>query len=81
MEEEIPEKIKKIADTLLKGGLAITDSEAINKAKEMVETEEKFKKSIREKGVKPVNRIMPGFDEDKSVNELIKEEEEREETD
>lgn len=77
------EKIRKIADVLKNSGLALSESEALNRAKEIAKTEEKIKNSIKEKGIKPSNFVIPSFDEDKSdkpISELMKEAKEEEKT-
>ena len=66
MNEE--EKIKQIAE-VLKNTLLLSDNEALNKAKEMYETEQKFKKSMKEKGVKANHVIVPGFDDEEKENQ------------
>lgn len=84
---EKEEKINKLADSLHKGGFSPSESAALEKAKEMVETEEKIKESQQKKGF--FGKIKEKFshkkeepikledhdlsNDDRTVNELMKE--------
>ncbi len=61
----------KLADTLKKCGLAITDSEAIEKAKASLKAQEIIKKAQE--------RNLSGLPKEKTINELLKEAEKEEE--
>jgi len=69
---ERTEKIKKIADSLAKSGLAINMKEAFRKAEEIIAIEEKIKTKI---DVKVEKQSTDDFDvkEDKTINELMQE--------
>jgi len=77
---EKQEKIKKLAETLEKSGLAVNPTEAIRKAEEIVATEHAFHKSIAEKmpEKKVMKKEMPinlgaDIDKDITVMDLMKE--------
>tara|TARA_Y100000310_G_C20431521_1_gene691708 strand:- start:414 stop:635 length:222 start_codon:yes stop_codon:yes gene_type:complete len=63
------DKLKQLAESLKKTGLALTDAEAFEKARGMIETEEKVSE---EKGVKK-DKLIDGFDEDKPISEVLDE--------
>jgi hypothetical protein len=65
-------KLKELAESLKKTGLALTDAEAFEKARGMIETENKVEKVVNEKGVKK-GKLIPGFDEDKPISEVLDE--------
>jgi len=78
---ERQEKIKKLAETLERSGLAVNPTEALRKAEDIVITEESLHMSIKEKGINEKEAIKKNIDIDNidtqnndiTVMELIKE--------
>ncbi len=80
---EREEKVNKLAKSLHKSGFSISESSALEKAKEMIEIEEKLRKSQEKKGFSVKNdkkeeaTAKPeDYDiskENKTVNEIMKE--------
>ena len=71
--DERQEKIKKLAESLFKSGLAVNETEAVRQAEEIIITGEKVEPKIDVKIEKQSADDLDITQEDKTVNELMSE--------